>query len=248
MTTPPRERPRRTPPVPEHLHWDLWLGPAPYRPYHPTYHPQNWRGWWDFGGGRLGDMGCHLFDMVFWALRLKSPLTVEAEGPRRVGREAAPRWLIARWTFAARGDQPPVTLTWYDGNKRPELPKEVNLPDWPIAVLFVGTDGMLIYEFEVLPPKYELHPKEKFADFQPPPRTIPRSIGHVREWIEACKTGSPTTCNFDYSGPLTEAVLLGNVAYRVGEKLQWDPVNLKATNCPEADEFIRREYRKGWTL
>ena len=242
------QQPQQTPPVPEHLHWDLWLGPAPYRPYHPAYHPLHWRDWWDFGNGRLGDMGCHLIDLAFWALDLKYPLTVEAEGPSRVGRKVAPRWLISRWTFPRRGDLPPVTITWHHGNKRPELLKEVSLPNWPIAVLFVGSGGMLITELEVVPPRYELHPKEKFADFQPPPRTIPRSIGHANEWITACKTGKPTTCGFDYAGPLTETVLLGNVAYRTSQKLQWDPENLKATNCPEADQFIRREYRKGWIL
>lgn len=240
--------PPQTPPVPEGLHWDLWLGPARYRPYHPAYHPVVWRNWWDFGNGRLGDMGCHLLDLAFWALDLKHPLTVEAEGPKQVGREVAPRWLIARWTFPQRGQLPPVTLNWYHGNKRPALLKEVNLPNWPIAVLFVGADGMLITQIEVVPPRYELYPKEKFAGLEPPPQTISRSIGHANEWITACKTGKPTTCGFDYSGPLTEAVLLGNVAYRTGEKLQWDAKNLKATNCPEADQFIHREYRKGWTL
>jgi hypothetical protein len=141
-----------------------------------------------------------------------------------------------------------VKMTWYHGGRRPELLKEVNLPDWPIAILFVGADGMLITEIEVIPPRFELHPKEKFAHFEPPPQTIPHSIGHAREWLGACKTGSSTTTNFDYSGPLTETVLLGNVAYRSGRKLQWDPENLEATNCREADQFIRREYRKGWTL
>jgi len=233
--------------VPKHLKWDLWLGPAPYRPYHPAYLPLRWRNWWDFGNGRLGDIGCHTIDLVFWALDLKYPLTIEAEGPR-VGREVTPRSMTARWTFGARGDMPPVALKWYHGGKRPALLKEVNLPDWRVAVLFVGTDGMLITEIEVVPPRFELHPKEKFAGFKLPPQTIPRSIGHTTEWIKACKTGSPTTTNFDYSGPLTETVLLGNVAYRVGEKLQWDPVNMKATNCPEADRFIRRENRKEWTI
>ncbi|HUT94546.1 MAG TPA: Gfo/Idh/MocA family oxidoreductase [Thermoguttaceae bacterium] len=238
-----RYRPRGTPPVPESLQWDLWLGPAPYRPYHPCYHPIAWRNWWDFGNGRLGDMGCHLIDLAFWALDLKYPVTAEAEGPP-VHPEGTPLWLIARWEFPARGDLPPVKLTWYDGVKRPPQQKEHNMPDWPEGVLFVGADGMLISEWG----KHELYPKEKFAGFRRPPRTIPESIGHAQEWLAACKTGSPTGCNFDYSGPLTETVLLGTVAYRVGKKLEWDPANLKATNCPEADPFIRRAYREGWTL
>lgn len=239
----PRYRPRETPPVPQHLAWDLWLGPAPYRPYHPCYHPMHWRHWWDFGNGQLGDMGCHLIDLPFWALGLKYPATVEAEGPP-AHPEMYPRWLIIRWTFPARDDLPPVELTWYDGGTKPSLLEQANFPNWPEGVLFVGADGMLISEWG----KHELYPRQQFGDFQPPPRTIPESIGHAEEWLAACKTGSPTGCNFEYSGPLTETVLLGTVAYRVGKKLEWDPVNLKATSCPEADPFIQRAYREGWTL
>jgi len=238
-----RYRPRETPPVPDYLRWDLWLGPAPYRPYHPCYHPMAWRNWWDFGNGRLGDMGCHLIDLAFWALDLKYPLTAEAEGPP-VHPEGTPLWLIAAWEFPPRGDLPPVKLTWHDGGRRPPQQEEHNMPDWPEGVLFVGADGMLIAHWG----RHELFPKAKYADFQPPPRTIPESIGHAQEWLAACKTGGPTGCSFDYSGPLTETVLLGTVAYRVGKKLEWDPVNLKATNCPEADPLIRRAYREGWTL
>ena len=232
------------PPVPAHLNWDLWLGPAAYRPYHPAYHPRSWRMWWDFGGGRLGDMGCHMLDLPFWALDLKHPLTVEAEGPGRAGKEVAPPWLISRWTFAARGEQPPVEITWYDGNQRPPLLKEINAPDWELAVLFVGSEGMLVSSYT----KHKLLPEDKFADYEPPPQTIPNSIGHHEEWIRACKGGPEALCNFGYAGPLTETVLLGTVAFRVGEKLHWDPVNLKATNAPEADRFIRREPRDGWAL
>jgi predicted dehydrogenase len=236
-------RPRHTPPVPQHLNWDLWLGPAPYRPYHPCYHPMAWRNWWDFGNGRLGDMGCHLIDLAFWALDLKYPVTAEAQGTP-VHPEGTPLWLIASWEFPARGDLPPVKVTWHDGGKRPPQQKEHNMPDWPEGVLLVGSDGMLIAHWG----KHELHPRQRFAGFQRPPRTIPESIGHAEEWLAACKTGSPTGCNFDYAGPLTETVLLGTVAYRVGKKLEWDPVSLKATNCPEADPLIRRAYREGWRL
>ena len=238
-------------PVPAHLDWDLWLGPAPVRPYNRWYHPLHWRGWWDFANGRLGDIGCHTIDLVFWALDLKYPLTVEAKGPGRPAKERLPPWLTARWTFPARGSLPPVTLHWYDGNKRPERFKDMDLPhDWPVAVLFIGSEGMLITQIEIVPPRFELHPKEKFADYTPPPRTIPRTIGHYREWIRACKSGggTGTTTSFDYTGPLTETVLLGTVAYRVGKKLDWDAENLKAKDCPEADQYIRREYRKGWSL
>ncbi len=236
-------RPRYSPPVPPHLDWELWLGPAPYRPYHPCYLPMSWRNWWDFGNGRLGDMGCHLIDLAFWALDLKYPLTAEAVGTP-VHPEGTPLWLIARWEFAARGDLPPVTLTWHDGGKRPPQQKQYNMPDWPEGVLFVGSEGMLISHWGVK----ELFPKEKFAGFRPPPRTIPESIGHAQEWLAACKTPGPTGCNFDYTGPLTETVLLGTVAYRVGKKIAWDPGNLKVTNCPEANPLIRYAKRPGWTL
>ena len=243
------QQPPQTPPVPKGLNWDLWLGPASPRPYSPHYVPRIWRGWWDFGGGRLGDMGCHFLDLPFWALDLKYPLTVEAEGPGRPGKEQAPTWLIARWTFPARGDLPPVTLTWYDGNNRPSgIPKEMNPPDgygeYGEGILFIGDDGMILSSYK----KHKFYPEEKFANYKRPPRDTP-SGGHQQEWVEACKTGSPVMTSFDYSGPLTETVLLGTVAYRVGQKLHWDPVNLKATNCPEADRFLEREhYRKGWEL
>jgi len=240
------QQPKEAPPVPEHLEWDLWLGPAPVRPYHPAYHPLHWRGWWDFGNGRLGDMGCHLIDLPFSALDLKYPLTVETEGPRHVGRQVAPRWLIAKWTFPRRGNLPPVEIMWYDGNQRPKLLKDVKPPDsnWPWYVAFVGTDGMLIAGME----RFKLYPEDKFVGVKRP-QLFPRGINHIQEWITACKTGSSTGTNFGYSGPLTETVLLGTVAYRAGEKISWGAKNLKITNNPQAERFIRREkYREGWTL
>ncbi len=240
---PPGDRPKHCPPVPEHLKWDLWLGPAPVRPYHPTYHPLGWRQWWDFGNGRLGDMGCHMIDLPFMALDLKYPLTVETRSAKPAHKESSPRWLITKWTFPKRGDLPPVELTWYDGIKRPPLQKKHNMPDYPEGVLFVGAKGMLIADYG----HFKLYPEKKFAGVRRP-RLLPRSIHHQQEWITACKTGGPTGCSFGYAGPLAETVLLGTVAYRAGKKLQWDPVNLKATNCPEADGFVRRENRKGWTL
>lgn len=236
-------RPTDTPPVPPFLHWDLWLGPAPERPYHPAYVPARWRGWWDFGGGTLADMACHHMDLPFWALHLRHPLTVRAEGPP-VNPETAPSWLIVHYEFPARRELPPISLTWYQGGKRPRYFAEGVLPAWGNGTLFVGAKGMLLADYG----QHRLLPEEAFADFQRPAPFIPDSIGHYEEWIQACKTGSPTTCHFDYAGALTEAVLLGNVAYRAGQKLEWDPKRLKAANCPEADRFLRREYRKGWTL
>ena len=188
-------------------------------------------------------MGCHLIDLPFSALDLTYPLTVETDGPK-AHPESAPPWLISTWTFPARGDLPPVELTWYDGNKRPELLKEVNPPDsnWPWYVLFVGADGVLIAGIET----FKVYPEDKFAGVRRP--RLPRGPSHAQEWLTACKTGSPTGCHFDYSGPLTETVLLGTVAHRAGRKLEWDSEGMKVTNCPEANQFIRRAYREGWTL
>lgn len=237
------DRPKETPPVPEGLHWDTWLGPAPYRPYHPCYVPHDWHYWWDFGGGAFGNMGCHYLDLAFWALNLRHPKTIEAEGSP-VHPESTPCKLQVRYEFAARGDLPPVTLTWnHGGDNPPAIFSEEKFPGWAWGV-FVGDDGMLLVSY----PKNMLWPESKFADFQPPEPTIPKSIGHHQEWIRACKTGEPTTCNFDYSGAVTETVLLGNIAYRAGQKLEWDPVHMKFPNCPEAEQHLRRDYRQGWTL
>jgi predicted dehydrogenase len=236
-------RPRETPPVPKYIHWDLWVGPAPIRPYHSTYLPANWRRWWDFGCGTLGDMACHFMDLPFWALKLRHPTSVEAQGPP-VHPETTPRWMIVKYEFPARDAMPPVELTWYDGGKKPPLLKEAGLPDWESGVLFVGEKGMMMADYD----QYRLYPEEKFKDFTPPAPSIANSIGHYAEWINACKNGGPTTCNFDYSGALTESVLLGNVAYRTGKRLDWDAKALHATNTSDADQYLRREYRAGWTL
>ena len=244
------DRPKDTPAVPDYLNWDLWLGPAPQRPYHGCYLPGRWRGWSDFGTGGLGDFGCHYMDLPFWALKLRHPTTVEVDGPKPHP-ESTPRWLMIRYEFPARGQMPPVKMTWSDGGKQPQKVKDVlatltadQRKRWRCGVLFVGSKGMVLANYGTR----VLLPKAKFADFQPPAETIPRSIGHHREWIEACKTGGTTTCNFDYSGTLTEAVLLGVVGYRAGEKLTWDAKALKVTNCPKANDYLHREYRKGWTL
>ena len=234
--------PKDQPPVPATLDWDLWLGPATYRPYSPAYAPFQWRYWWNFANGQLGDFFCHYCDLAFWALKLRYPTTVEAEGP--VHAESAAKWTIARQQYPARGELPPVTLTWYNGGGYPAFLREKNIPTWGSAVLFIGSKGMLIADYG----KHQLLPEEQFKDFQRPEPFIANSIGHHQEWIRACKTGGPTTCNFDYSGALTEAALLCNVALRTGQKLAWDPKSLNATNCPQADALLRREYRKGWTL
>jgi len=239
------KRPTDTPAVPKGFHWDLWLGPAQARPYHPCYAPFKWRSWWAFGTGGLGDFGCHLMDLAFWALKLRAPTTVEVQGPP-VDDESCAQDLVVNYEYPARGDLPPVKLVWYDGEKAaaPGVPAGSGVVPGPMGVLFIGKEGMLRADYG----SRTLYPLDKFKDFKAPEQTIPKSIGHHKEFFEACKTGGPTTCNFDYSGALTEAVLLGTVAYRVGKKLEWDAANLKAVNCPEADKFIHPPYRDGWTL
>ena len=237
------ERPTETPAVPPSLHWNLWVGPAPLRPYHPTYLPANWRRWWDFGNGTLGDMACHFMDLPFWALDLRNPTTAEAKHPKPHP-ETTPEWTKVRWEFPARGEMPAVALTWYDGKGKPEVVAERGVKGCSSGVLFVGDKGAIIADYD----KHALLPESDYHDFQGTAPTIPSSIGHHAEWIAACKDGRPTTCHFDYSGALTEAVLLGNVSFRTGQKLEWDADHLKATNCPEAENFLHREYRTGWTL
>src|SRR4051794_28544860 len=188
-------------------------------------------------------MGCHYMDLPFWALKLRHPTTVEAEGPP-LNPETAPQWIIVRYEFPEREGLPPVKFTWYDGGKRPKLFAEKKLPEWGDGVLFIGKEGMLIADYD----RHVLLPEDKFRDYKRPAPYIPSSVGHYAEWITACKTGSPTTCNFNYSGALSEAVLLGNVAFRSGKRLEWDAEKLKASNYPEADKFLAREYRKGWSL
>jgi len=235
--------PTDKPPIPPNIHWDLWLGPARERPYNPAYIPKLWRAWWDFGGGTLADMGCHYMDLAFWALKLRHPITVKAEGPT-AQKDVVPPWLIVHYEFPARENLPAAKVTWYDGGKQPKLIAEGRVPAWENGVLFVGATGMLVADYH----RHQLLPEKQFADFKPPTPFIPSSIGHHQEWIQACKTGGPTTCNFDYAGTLSEAILLGNVAFRAGKKLEWDAAALQVKNDHEANQFLRTEYRKGWSL
>jgi len=239
-------RPTDQPPVPRYLDWDLWLSTAPERPFNPAYHPFNWRGWWDFGTGALGDMGCHIIDAAYWALELGQPDWVEAESSP-VNSETAPKWSIVRYQFPARGRLPAVKLTWYDGGKLPprELTHDYPEPKFPEnGSLFVGEKGRLI----LTQGKTRLLPESAWKDFQPPPRTIPQSPGHYLEWIAAARGGPAALSNFAYAGPLTEAVLLGNISLRLGKRIEWDGRNMQARNAPEAAALVRREYRKGWSL
>ncbi|MCX6911527.1 MAG: Gfo/Idh/MocA family oxidoreductase [Verrucomicrobia bacterium] len=244
------ERPKDTPQVPDTLDWDLWLGPAPVRPYHSAYVPFRWRGWWDFGTGGLGDMGIHNLAPVFSALKLGAPDTVQASSTP-VFAETVPLAAIVHYQFPARGDMPPVQLHWYDGGLLPERPAELGenaVLDAEDGIIFVGDKGkMLVKGWGGEHPR--LIPESADKAYQRPPKTLPRSIGHYKEWVQACKTGSPTRSNFDFAGPLTEAVLLGSVCIRNGgDKLVWDSANLKITNDPDANKYLHYEYRKGWSL
>ena len=243
------DRPKETPAVPEGLNWDLWLGTAPERPYHPCYLPFNWRGWWDFGTGVLGDIGCHQFVSIFRALKLGYPTSVEAS-TSGVNSETAPLASIVRYEFPARGDMPPVKLTWYDGGLMPPRPSELengrrfgNVDD----NLYVGDKGKML--------SHRLIPESRSKEYGKPPKVLPRSPGHHKEWIRACKGGPPAGSNFEASGPMAEVVVLGNIAVRMsqqlyekGLKLYYDGPNMRITNMPEANNYIRRQYRKGWSL
>jgi predicted dehydrogenase len=243
-------RPTETPPVPETLDWDLWLGPAPYRPYHPTYLPGQWRRWWDFGTGTLGDMACHILDPAWWALDLEYPTSVEAQ-PGPFSSETYPEKTIVKWEFPARGDQPPVTVTWYDGGNRPPRPPELEaereLPSQ--GGLYYGETGTILCPHMGGP---RLIPESRMREFKRPEPFLPRNGGgasdHHQQWIRACKGGPKPLSNFDYAGPMSETVLLGNVAARAGQKLEWDGPAMKVTNLPEANEWLRRPYREGWVL
>ncbi len=245
------ERPATADPVPPGLDWDLWLGPAPSRPFSSVYFPgPKWYRWWDFGNGTMSDLGSHWNDLPFWALGLQAPLTVEASGPPPHA-EIAPASMSCTYEYGPRGPasegkapMPAVKVHWYQGEMRPAIWTAGGIPRWESGCLFIGDRGMLLADYG----KYVLLPEKDFVGYVKPAPTIPRSPGHHEEWIRACKTGEPTSADFVYSGWLTEANHLGNVAYRTGKKLQWDAAQLKAVGAPEADRFIRREYRPGWVL
>ncbi len=250
-------RPADTPPVPSTLDWDLWLGPMPERPYHPAYAPFLWRGWWDFGTGALGDMGCHIIDHPVWALQLGPPAFVEArithDGSFLDGNqpnfETYPIGSIIYYEFPARGALPPVHMTWYDGGLMPpappELPLDQRLPD--NGVLYVGSKGTMYHSSHGGMP--QLLPRELHDAAKAVPQSIARSPGHYDEWIAACKGGPRPVSNFDYAGPMTENVLLVVLALRApGRRLAWDSEQLKVRNAPELNQCVHTEYRPGWTL
>jgi len=234
-------RPIKEQPAPETFAWDLWLGPAAERPYHDHLHPADWRRYWDFGNGTLGDMACHHMDLPFWALGLRAPSKVRAEGPS-IHPTMCPQGLKVIYAYAATSTRPEFTLTWYDGNLKPAQIHGVETGGG--GNLFVGDKGMLRADYGSL----KLLPEADFKDYQRPEPTIAKSPGHYIEWFNAIRTGSPTTCNFDYSGALTEAVLLGNVAYRAGKEIEWDAAKMKIPNATEAEAWLTKKYRSGWAL
>ncbi|MGI8604936.1 MAG: Gfo/Idh/MocA family oxidoreductase [Verrucomicrobiales bacterium] len=249
-------RPEDSPAIPETLEWDLWLGPAPSRPYHPAYLPFKWRGWWDFGTGALGDIGCHSFDPVFRALKLGAPISVEASSTR-VNKETYPLASMVTYHFPARGELPALKLVWYDGGMRPERPEELDEGREMGAAghLFIGSRGKILTQRSDKRMGFKLIPDSRQKDYGDPPQRLSRSIGHYNEWIEACKGGKPGGSNFDWAGPLTEVVLLGNVALRLEmreemtrKKLFWDSAAMRFTNSDEANGYLRRDYREGWNL
>ncbi len=236
-------RPTDTPPVPEHLHWDLWIGPAPMRPYHPEYFvgQPRWYQWWDFGGGTMSDLGAHWMDLPFWALKLDAPRVIEAHGPK-ASPDSAPASMHVSYEYGARGNMPPVKVHWYQGETKPQLWHDGKIPKWDSGALFIGDKGMVLSDYS----KHKLLPEDQ--NLTAPAPFIPDSIGHHQEWIEACKGNGKTTCDFQYSAALTEANHLGNIAHRLGKRIEWDARKMKVTNTREAEHLIRREYRKGWKL
>jgi len=233
-------RPPETPGVPDGLDWDLWLGPAPERPYHPAYHPWRWRDWRDFGTSPLGDMGCHVLSTVFKALKLAYPVSVEGICTE-IGPEVHPRSFKVQYEFPARGEMPPVTVTWHDEGFTPSRPKDLEPGRGMTSPIYIGEKGTLMGHI--------LIPESKRKAYGAPPKVLPRSPGHYQEWIDACRGGAPAGSDFvKHSGILTETPLLGNIAMRFGKKLRWDGPNLKFTNEEAANQYLHREYRKGWML
>ncbi len=247
------DAPKEIPSCPSTLDWDIWIGPSPFRPYHPAYHPFSWRGWWDFGTGVVGDMGAHLMDQPFWALNLGHPLTVQASSTPSTA-DSYPVAELITYNFPARGKMPPVKLVWSDGGLMPARPKEIEngrmMGDEGGGCLFVGSRGLLLCSTYGENPR--LLPEKLMKEYKRPEKTIPRSPGIHEEWVAAIKAGKKSTTDFsEYAGPLTEVMLLGNVALRVQPDkavLEWDPVKMEFPNLPEANKYIHMDYRPGWSL
>jgi predicted dehydrogenase len=241
------DRPDRADPVPEGFDWDLWLGPAPERPFSHVYLPFVWRGWYDFGNGALGDMGQYSFDTIFRMLKLTAPTTVEASSTK-LFKESFPAASLIHWEFPGRGGMPPVQINWYDGGIKPPRPDELeDGRDFGVeneGLLVVGDLGMIMAGFEGDHP--QILPDSRKKSFVPPPRMLRRSPGHYQEWILAAKGGPPAAANFEFEAPIGEALMLGNIALRTGERLRWDSENFKVTNSSAAQAMLDLEYRGDW--
>ncbi|MBA4150804.1 MAG: Gfo/Idh/MocA family oxidoreductase [Verrucomicrobia bacterium] len=258
-------RPQGNDPAPAILDWDVWIGPAPMRPFvakwpdstapdykrggRAIYHPFGWRGFWDFGCGALGDMGCHIMDPAVWALKLESPTSVEPVEIVGVSADMAPSASVLRYRFPTRGNLPAVSYFWYDGGKIPAKPMEMEGARLASSgTLFVGSKGKLLCDAYGGNPT--LLPESRMKDYVMPAKSIPRIPNNngYEDWIRACKGGPEACSNFNVAGPFTETVLLGNLALRLNKKIDWDSKNMRAANAPEAASMIRREYRKGWSI
>lgn len=246
------EKPETIPSVPTSLDWNLWLGPAPHRPYHPAYHPFNWRGWRDFGTGALGDMGAHIIDQPFWALNLGSPKTIQANSTY-FSKESFPIASIVTWTFEKKNNKNPLKFVWYDGGLLPNRPEDLEnsrmMGDEGGGVIYYGTKGKLMHSPYGDQPR--LIPEEFMQNYKRPNKTIPRSPGIMEEWFEAIKNGTKSTTDFEYSSRLTEMMLLGNIAILTKEYntiLEWDNKQFKFTNLDQANELLHNDYAPGWSL
>ena len=245
-----RGRPQDKPAVPSGFDWDLWLGPKPKRPYHPAYAPYNWRGWWAFGTGAVGDMAVHNLEPAFAALKLGHPISVEAVQSEFVDSEVIGSNNHVIWEFGPRGDMGPVKIHWYDGALRPERPAELEegrrVGGGGNGILIKGDKGTIMGGGWSGSPR--IIPEAKMRAYGKPPRTLPRSPGHHRNWLDACKGGPKACSDFSYGARLTEFILLGDVAIRAKKKILWDGPNMKVTNAPEAQQFVQEQYRDGFDL
>jgi predicted dehydrogenase len=240
-------------PVPDTLDWDVWLGPARARAYNSGYAPFKWRGWYDFGCGALGDMACHILDPANWALQLHAPSSVEVVRQEKKNAFTFPTKAVIRFEFPARGSMPPVTVYWYEGGELPPRPAglgpDVKLGDPENGIngsLFVGEKGFITTG--TIGENTRLLPDEKMTDYKFPDEILTRSPGHYADWIRACKGGEPACSNFEYAAPFTEWVLLGAAALRAGGKLEWDSRQMKFTNNPAANQYLKWHRRKGWKV
>jgi predicted dehydrogenase len=247
------ERPEGEDAVPANLNWDVWLGPSPVRPFKKgVYHRFNWRGWWDFGCGALGDMACHTMDGLFWALDPGYPTAIEPIAVTSVNNETFPKASVIKWEFPAKGERPAFVAYWYDGGLLPTVPPELEAGRrlGTTGNLFLGTKAALLVQGDY-GDSPRVIPESKMLELGRPPQLLERSPGHINEWVMAVAGEKPIDypkSNFDYAGPFTETVLLGNIALRVGRRLEWDGPNMRFTNAPEANEYLTKEYRDGWKV